>query len=89
MYFLLHVLLFNRLENIFLSFGDSPEYDLSSECGDLFAMVSEDHQNIGKYSHVLLDWVQRWDPDTKDLVIMVEGTRNCFIYLNQICVTFI
>ncbi|XP_076102993.1 spatacsin-like isoform X1 [Mytilus galloprovincialis] len=66
----------DRLENIFLSFGDSPEYDLSSECGDLSAMVSEDHQNIGKYSHVLLDWVQRWDPDTKDLVIMVEDPKE-------------
>ncbi|CAC5394702.1 SPG11 [Mytilus coruscus] len=66
----------DRIENIFLSFGASPEYDLSSECGDLSAMVSEDHQNTGKYSHVLLDWVQKWDPDTKDLVIMEEDTKE-------------
>jgi hypothetical protein len=54
---------------------DPPIYDLTSECGELHPTTTPpvDSHVTGRYVHVLLDWVQRWDQDTRELVIMESG----------------
>lgn len=58
-----------------MSSGDLPVYDLTSECGELHPTITPpiDSHATGRYVHVLLDWVQRWDQDTRELIIMESG----------------
>ena len=57
-----------------MSLGGSPSFDITSDCGDLSSLseVSMDERS-GRYGHVLLDWVQKWDHETRQLIIIENG----------------
>ena len=77
-----------------VTLSSSQNFDMKSHLGDI-AHVDVVNSETAYYAHVLLDWVRRWDVDTRnrillDPVMCKKGERLCGILdinliLSKIC----